>query len=152
MGLIAGAMIVGTAAASYKYLHPPKPGAENDKYRAMTVRRGDIQFVVNSTGTVQPVQSVQVGSFVSGPIINICVDFNTKVKKKQLLAEVDPLLFKAQLAQAKASLECAKANLLQAEAKLLQASHDWKRAQRAAADESHFRHRLRHVQGNLRIG
>ena len=46
-------------------------------------------------GTVQPVLSVQVGSFVSGPIRKVCVDFNAKVKKGQLLAEIDPLLFKA---------------------------------------------------------
>ena len=118
----------------------------------MSVRRGDIKFVVNSTGTVQPVQSVQVGSFVSGPIRKVCVDFNAKVKKGQLLAEVDPLLFKAQRDQAKASLDCANANLLQAEAKLEQARRDWKRAQDLLPAEGHRRYRLRFGQGHLRNG
>lgn len=129
LGLIAGVTIVGTAVAGYSYFHTSRPGTQNDKYRTMAVRRGDLKFVVNSTGTVQPVRSVQVGSFVSGPIRKVCVDFNAIVKKGQLLAEVDPLLFKAQRDQARASLDSAQANLLQAQAKLKQAEHDWKRAE-----------------------
>ena len=95
----------------------------------MKVQRGDVQSVVNSSGTVQPVQSVQVGSFVSGPIRDVCVDFNDKVKKGQVLARVDQLIPKAQRDQARAALECANANLLQAEAKRTEAKQDWRRAE-----------------------
>ena len=56
------------------------------------------------------------------------MDFNAKVKEKQVLAEVDPLIYNAQCGQAKAALACATANLLQAEAKREQAKAEWKRA------------------------
>jgi HlyD family secretion protein len=76
------------------------------------------------------VQSVQIGSFVSGPIQEIYVDFNAKVKKGQLLAKIDPLLCKAQYDQANAMLVRADADLMQAKAKLEQAERDWKRVQK----------------------
>ena len=98
-------------------------------YRMAAVRQGDVTEVVKSSGTVQPVQSVQVGSFVSGPISHIYVNFNAEVKKGQLLATIDELIPKANLAQAKAALASAQANLLQADAKLEQTKRDWKRAQ-----------------------
>ncbi len=98
-------------------------------FRQAAVTRGEIVSVVNSTGTVQPVLNVQVGAFVSGPIQKVLVDFNAKVKKGQVLAEIDPLLFRAQRDQAKAALACARANLLQANAKLEQSKREWQRAQ-----------------------
>jgi HlyD family secretion protein len=128
--LIAGAVFVGTGAAGYSYLHPSKSTDHSDNYRTAQVRRGDIKFAVTSTGTVQPVQSLQIGSFVSGPIQEIYVDFNAKVKKGQLLARIDPLLFNAQHDQAKAMLDRANADLLQAEARQEQAERDWKRVQK----------------------
>jgi HlyD family secretion protein len=98
-------------------------------FREAAVNRGEVTSVVNSTGTVQPVLNVQVGSFVSGPVQTVYVDFNARVKKDQILAEVDPLLFKAQRNQAKAALDCAVANLLQADAKLEQSKREWQRAE-----------------------
>lgn len=127
LGLIAGVMIVGTAAAGYNFLHASK-GDASAKYRTMIVRRGEITSVVNSTGTVQPVHSVQVGSFVSGPIRTVFVDFNDKVTAGQVLAEVDPLIYRAQRDQANALLDRAVADLLQSEAKLEQAKREWSRA------------------------
>ena len=67
------------------------------------VHRGDVTLVVNSTGTVQPVLSVQVGAFVSGPIQKVCVDFNDKVKKDQILAQIDPRNYKAAEAHERAA-------------------------------------------------
>ncbi len=127
--LIVVGLVGGGGAVGYRRLRPAADGADNGGYRTAPVRRGDVTFTVKESGAVQPVQSVQVGSFVSGPICRIYVDFNDKVKKGQLLAEVDPLIFKANLDQAKASLAAAKANLLQAKAKVEQARRDWKRAQ-----------------------
>jgi HlyD family secretion protein len=127
--LAIGVVIVGAGTAGYSHFYGSKSGDAGGKYRTMEVRRGDVVYSVPSTGTVQPVQSVQVGSFVSGPVQTVHVDFNAKVKKGQLLANVDPLLFNAQRSQAQASLDCASANLLQAEAKLKQAARDWKRAE-----------------------
>jgi HlyD family secretion protein len=98
-------------------------------FREGALTRGDITSVVNSTGTVQPVLNVQVGSFVSGPVKTVYVDFNARVKKNELLAVIDPLLFNAQFNQAKAALDCAVANLLQAQAKAEQSKREWERAQ-----------------------
>jgi HlyD family secretion protein len=125
--MIVAGIVVAASAAGYSKLHGGKQDAA-DLYRTMKVSRGEIKSIVTSSGTVQPVLSVQIGAFVSGPITDVKVDFNDKVKKHQVLALVDKLIPKAQLDQAKASLECAKANLLQANAKLKESERDWKRA------------------------
>src|SRR6202045_5295123 len=75
------------------------------------VERGEIQQVVEATGTINAVITVQVGSQVSGTIAKLYVDFNSRVKKGQLIAEIDPPLFKGALSQANADLENARANL-----------------------------------------
>ena len=81
------------------------------KYREVEVKRGDIVVIRNSTATVQPVLRVQIGTFVSGPITELLVDFNDKVKKDQLMARIDPRIYKASVARDKASLATAKANV-----------------------------------------
>jgi HlyD family secretion protein len=75
-------------------------------------RYGYISRSVTATGTVQPVDTVTVGSQVSGPIKAIYTDFNAKVRKGQLIAELDKTLFEAQVNQYKANLEVAKAALV----------------------------------------
>ena len=122
-------IIVGGGAAGYSHFHGPGGKGDDSIYRTAPVKRGDITFFTKSSGTVQPVLSVQVGAVVSGPICKVLVNFNENVKKDQLLAEVDRTPFKASVDQAAASLACAEANLLQAKAKLEQAGREWKRAQ-----------------------
>src|SRR3954451_6765909 len=73
-------------------------------YLEAEVTRGRIVAVVNSTGTVKPVRSVQVGAFVSGPIESILVDFNDEVKKGDLLAKIDPRIYDASVALNRATL------------------------------------------------
>jgi len=97
-------------------------------YRMKAVRRGDVTLVVNSTGTVQPVLSVQVGAFVSGPIQKVCVDFNDKVKKDQILAQIDPRNYLASEAHENAALAHANADLKRVQALLEQAVHSEKRS------------------------
>ena len=99
------------------------------KYREVEVKRGDIEVIKNSTGTVQPVLRVQIGTFVSGPITELLVDFNDKVKKGQLMARIDPRIYKASVSRDKASLATAKANVAKAKALLEQARNDEKRAE-----------------------
>jgi HlyD family secretion protein len=82
------------------------------------VQRGDIRAQVEATGTINAVTSVQVGSQVSGIIAKLNVDFNSQVKKGQLIAELDPTLFQGQLLQAQADLENARANAAAAKANL----------------------------------
>src|SRR2546428_14143993 len=79
-------------------------------YAAVPVDRGDIQDVVGATGTVQAVQTVQVGSQVSGTIQNLYADFNSVVHKGQVIARLDPSSFQALLGQAPAALVAAPPN------------------------------------------
>src|SRR5581483_7204909 len=62
-------------------------------YRPAVIERGQISQIVIATGTVNPVSTVQVGSYVSGPIQAIFVDFNSPVKRGQRVAQIDPRPF-----------------------------------------------------------
>src|SRR2546429_8135476 len=73
------------------------------------VERGDIHDVVEATGTINAVITVQVGSQVSGTISKLFVDFNSRVHKGDLVALIDPALFKGAVQQASADVENAKA-------------------------------------------
>src|SRR5712664_1367458 len=75
------------------------------------VERGDIHDVVDATGTINAVITVQVGSQVSGTIAKLNVDFNSRVHKGDIVALIDPALFQGALLQATADWENAKANL-----------------------------------------
>ena len=81
------------------------------QYYTAKVENGEIKQVVEATGTINAVITVQVGSQVSGVISKLYVDFNSPVKKGQLIAQIDPALFQGALAQAQADLANAKANL-----------------------------------------
>jgi HlyD family secretion protein len=80
------------------------------------VTRGPIVRAVTATGTVNPVITVQVGSYVSGPIQALYVDFNSPVKKGQLIAKIDPRPFSVKVAEAQAALDNAKALLVKDQA------------------------------------
>jgi len=80
------------------------------KYLTADVQKGDISILVTATGTLEAVTTVQVGSQISGTILALYADFNDKVKKGQVLAQLDPTFLKAQVAQAEADLERAKAS------------------------------------------
>jgi HlyD family secretion protein len=82
------------------------------------VERGDIHDVVDATGTINAVITVQVGSQVSGTIAKLNVDFNSRVHKGDIVALIDPALFQGALLQASADLDNAKANLVAAKANL----------------------------------
>jgi HlyD family secretion protein len=82
------------------------------------VERGDIKDSVEATGTINAVITVQVGSQVSGTVAKLNADFNSRVHKGDVVALIDPALFKGALLQAIADLENAKANLVAAQANL----------------------------------
>jgi HlyD family secretion protein len=91
------------------------------------VTRGDIITTVTATGTINPVKSVNVGSQISGQITKLFVDFNSPVKKGQLIALIDPSLSQAQVDQARANLGNAKANVDKAVATEADAKRTWDR-------------------------
>ena len=88
------------------------------QYKTAPATVGSIRSVVTATGTVNPVVTVNVGTQVSGTIKRIYADYNSVVKKGQLIAEIDPATFQAQVNQARANLLAAKANVLKAQAAL----------------------------------
>ncbi len=105
------------------------------------VERGDIHDVVDATGTINAVITVQVGSQVSGTIAKLNVDFNSRVHKGDIVALIDPALFQGALLQASADLDNAKANLVAAKANLekaaassLQTKADYDRAAQLTKD------------------
>jgi HlyD family secretion protein len=93
-------------------------GKEKPQYFTTKVDRGEIREVVEATGTINAVTTVQVGSQVSGTISSLNADFNSRVKKGQVVAQIDPSLFQGTLLQAKADLANAKANLVASQANL----------------------------------
>lgn len=105
------------------------------QYFTATASRGDVRSIVEATGTINAVTSVQVGSQVSGTISELLVDFNSRVKKGQVIARIDPSLLQGALGQATADLEnaranvaAARANLEKAKAAAIQAKQDFDRA------------------------
>ena len=93
-----------------------KNGAE--RYRTAAVDRGDVTMLVTATGTLSAVITVQVGSQVSGIIQALHADFNTPVRRGQLLAELDPTPFQAQVEQRRADLVQAEVQMRNAEINL----------------------------------
>lgn len=89
--------------------------------------RGRIVARVTATGTLSALVTVQVGSQVSGRIQQLLVDYNSPVKKGQLIAKIDPQLFQAALEQARANFAAAEGNLLKAKVQADQAEIDFKR-------------------------
>jgi len=87
-------------------------------YVSAVVSRGPIIKSVTATGTVNPVTTVQVGTYVSGKIVQLYVDFNSPVKANQLMAKIDPRPFAAQVALSKAALANARAQLQKDQANL----------------------------------
>lgn len=81
------------------------------EYRTEPLSKTDITETVTASGTVNPVTSISVGTQVSGTVKDIFADFNSPVKKGQILAEIDPSLFQAQVDQSSANVYSAQANL-----------------------------------------
>jgi HlyD family secretion protein len=92
--------------------------------------RGEITRFVNSTGSIRPVRSVSVGSVVSGPIVQLNVDFNDEVTEGEVLATIDARLFRADVARDQATLATRQAELERIEAQLQQATNNYQRGKR----------------------
>jgi len=92
---------------------------EADGYVTEAVGRGAVTATVTATGTVNPVTTVQVGTYVSGPIIALDVDFNSTVRKGERVAKIDPAAFQVKVQSAEANLANARARVVKARADLV---------------------------------
>lgn len=86
-------------------------GDEESPYRFAAIERGDLEAAVSATGTLGAVKTVQVGTQVSGMIAALYTDFNSPVKKGQLIARIDPVLQQQAVSEAQAGLERNRAEL-----------------------------------------
>jgi len=104
--------------------------AERNKprFRTAKLEMGDLRLSVNASGEVNPVLRVKVGSFVSGPIQKLHVDFNTEVTTGQLLAEIDPRIYDAAVARDEAALTTRRADVDRVKAELQRAVNDENRS------------------------
>lgn len=91
---------------------------DQPRYMTQKVQRGNITAFVQATGTINPLTTVPVGSYVSGNVKYIFADFNTHVRAGQVLAQIDPTPFEAQVITASGQLAAARANLQNLEASL----------------------------------
>lgn len=82
-----------------------------DSYVTQKLQRGEITQKITASGIINPISTVNIGTQVSGTIQEIYVDYNSMVKKDQVLAQIDPALFEATVAQRKAALDIAKAQV-----------------------------------------
>ncbi len=126
--LLVIAVLAGIGWAAYPTVAKKIAERNKPRWRTTKVETGTVIQVVNATGTVRPVKSVQVGSFVSGPIDKLYVEFNQEVKKDELLAKIDPRLFAANVARDLATLKAREADVIRVEALLQQALNDEARA------------------------
>jgi HlyD family secretion protein len=111
------AVVIAAAAGGYAYWgHGAADGDAG--YVTETLSHGSVVATVTATGTVNPVTTVQVGTYVSGPIIAIDVDFNSRVHKGQRVAKIDPASFQVQVQSADANLANARAKVLKSQADL----------------------------------
>lgn len=135
-------LVLGLVGAAGAAAYQPAIGYWRERNRVRwdtaAVIRGDAVRYVISTGTVRPVLSVSVGSFVSGPITELNVDFNDEVKKGDLLAKVDPRLFVANVERDAAMLATREAEVERVEAQLQQALNSYQRGQRLREKNEDF--------------
>jgi HlyD family secretion protein len=111
-------VLIGLGAALY-FRGPAQPA-----YLTAAVDHGDIEAAITATGSVNAVKTVQVGSQVSGNILALYADFNTKVKQGQLVARIDPAIFQARVDQTRAAQDSAKASVVSARAAIKKAESD----------------------------
>jgi HlyD family secretion protein len=121
-------VLLGLAAAWWWTASRPA----SPRYLTATVSRGDVTRTVTATGTVNPVLTIIVGTYVSGVIQQISCDYNTRVKQGQICAKIDPRPYQAVVDQDRANLDVGKAQLGKDQAALAYAKVSYQRNRRLA--------------------
>ncbi len=108
LGRILAILVLAAAAAGAWAWYASRNAAGETRYRTGVVERGPLQAVVVASGTLNAVTTVQVGSQVSGQVLEIFADFNTQVKKDQIIARIDPQSFELRVNQTRADVDAAR--------------------------------------------
>jgi HlyD family secretion protein len=122
----AGVIAVAVLAATYSYRRDV--AAEAPVFTTAAISRGDVIATVEATGTLEAVTTVQVGSQVSGTISALHADFNSEVRKGQIIAELDASLFQTQVEQARATVVRLQADVDRSRVQAADAAIKLKRA------------------------
>ncbi|MBA2548341.1 MAG: efflux RND transporter periplasmic adaptor subunit [Burkholderiaceae bacterium] len=130
--LVVGALLLALVAGGGWYWWSTRQAAA-PSYRTAKIERGSITAAISSTGTLNPVTSVQVGTQVSGQIQQLFVDFNSPVKKGELIARIDPETFQYRVRQAEADLESSRSGVGRAQVAQVIADRDLKRTNELVA-------------------
>jgi len=125
--LVAVIVIAAVAAGGWFWWRDSRAAAADSAWRTVKVERGDIRVAISATGTLSAISTVTVGSQISGQVTEVLVDFNSEVKKGDVLARIDPSTYEAQIEQGNAQIAAARASLAQAQATLRNAELDYRR-------------------------
>jgi HlyD family secretion protein len=125
--ILLGVAVVAILGAGAWYWTSRKADGAESAYRTATVERGDIRVAISATGTLSAISTVTVGSQISGQVTDVLVDYNSEVKKGEVLARIDPSTYEAQIEQGNAQIANAQASLKQAQATLANAELDYTR-------------------------
>jgi HlyD family secretion protein len=127
--ILASIILIGGIAGYMFYKHTPEIS-----YKGVKIERGAIVSTVAATGNLSAVTTVQVGTQVSGTIQKLYVDYNSRVKKGEAIAEIDPSLFNASVEQSQGNFLSAEANLQKAKITLLDAERMFNRNKKLLGD------------------
>lgn len=125
--LLLGIAVVAILGGGAWWWTARKGEAADGAYRTATIERGDIRVAISATGTLSAISTVTVGSQISGQVTDVLVDYNSEVKKGEVLARIDPSTYEAQIEQGNAQIANAQASLKQAQATLANAELDYTR-------------------------
>ena len=142
-------VIIGLLILAFAVRQCGHGGAAN--YQTATVTRGPITQAVTATGTLNPVVNVQVGSQVSGNIQKLFADFNSKVKAGDVVAQIDPVLFKATVTQAEGDVASAQAALELAKVNATRTQQLFANKNSAQADVDQAMANLHQAEANVKI-
>lgn len=152
-------LLLALAGGGWYLLRPPAT-AELPEYSEAQISRADISAVVSATGALNPINTVQVGSQVSGTIQTLLADFNDRVTQGQVIAQIDPAIFKARRAEAAANLKSAEAARDKAWVGVLDAKREFDRqadlfakklVSESILDAARFAHESARVEHEVRV-
>lgn len=146
--IIGGAVLVIVVALFFWMRNSPN---NRMNYRTVKIARGTIIQVVRATGKISPIVDVEVGAQVSGRIIKLYADFNSKVEEGQILAQIDPVPYKEKVQQDRANLKKAQADMEQLEAKLKLAQLELERDKELAEKGMLTQSELDNAVANLKV-
>jgi HlyD family secretion protein len=134
LGKIIAVLVLLAAAAGGWAWYASRGAAGETRYRVGKLERGPIQAMVVASGTLAAVTTVQVGSQVSGQVLEIFADFNTQVKKDQIIARIDPQSFELRVNQTRADVDAARSAVAVATSNLAAQKAEVGRVRVALAD------------------